>query len=46
MLAGLYPFENTLEARLLTGAQVKEYLEYSARYYVQTAAGRRWTRRS
>ncbi|MFI1680150.1 bifunctional metallophosphatase/5'-nucleotidase [Streptomyces sp. NPDC020607] len=37
--AGLYPFENTLEARLLTGAQVKEYLEFSARYYVQTPAG-------
>ncbi|MER5630704.1 bifunctional metallophosphatase/5'-nucleotidase [Streptomyces nitrosporeus] len=37
--AGLYPFENTLEARLLTGAQVKDYLEYSARYYVRTAAG-------
>ena len=37
--AGLYPFENTLEARLLTGAQLKEYLEYSAKYYVRTAAG-------
>ncbi|NDZ91599.1 bifunctional metallophosphatase/5'-nucleotidase, partial [Streptomyces sp. SID10115] len=37
--AGLYPFENTLEARLLTGAQVKEYLEFSARYYVRTPAG-------
>ncbi|MEU2557944.1 5'-nucleotidase C-terminal domain-containing protein [Streptomyces longispororuber] len=37
--AGLYPFENTLEARLLTGAQVKEYLEFSARYYVRTAPG-------
>ncbi|MEU9414206.1 5'-nucleotidase C-terminal domain-containing protein [Streptomyces sp. NPDC048272] len=37
--AGLYPFENTLEARLLTGAQVKDYLEYSARYYAQTAPG-------
>ena len=37
--AGLYPFENTLEARLMTGAQLKEYLEYSAKYYVQTAAG-------
>ncbi|WP_406405917.1 bifunctional metallophosphatase/5'-nucleotidase [Streptomyces sp. NBC_01643] len=36
--AGLYPFENTLEARLLTGAQIKDYLEFSARYYVQTAA--------
>ncbi|CAM5260830.1 hypothetical protein SCALM49S_07228 [Streptomyces californicus] len=37
--AGLYPFENTLEARLITGAQVKDYLEYSARYYVRTPAG-------
>lgn len=37
--AGLYPFENTLEARLLTGAQLKDYLEYSARYYVRTAGG-------
>ncbi|MEU3216592.1 5'-nucleotidase C-terminal domain-containing protein [Streptomyces sp. NPDC006971] len=37
--AGLYPFENTLEARVLTGAQVREYLEFSARYYVRTAAG-------
>ncbi|HEY9370716.1 bifunctional metallophosphatase/5'-nucleotidase [Streptomyces sp.] len=37
--AGLYPFENTLEARLMTGAQLREYLEYSARYYVQTPAG-------
>ncbi|MEU5217847.1 5'-nucleotidase C-terminal domain-containing protein [Streptomyces sp. NPDC020807] len=37
--AGLYPFENTMEARLLTGAQLKDYLEYSAKYYVQTAAG-------
>ena len=38
--AGLYVFENTLEARLLTGAQIKDYLEFSARYYVQTPAGR------
>ncbi|MFE9727238.1 bifunctional metallophosphatase/5'-nucleotidase [Streptomyces sp. NPDC005794] len=37
--AGLYPFENTLEARLLTGAQLKDYLEFSAAYYVRTAAG-------
>ncbi|AVZ72434.1 bifunctional metallophosphatase/5'-nucleotidase [Streptomyces lunaelactis] len=37
--AGLYVFENTLEARLVTGAQVKDYLEFSARYYVQTPAG-------
>ncbi|MCD9142225.1 bifunctional metallophosphatase/5'-nucleotidase [Streptomyces albireticuli] len=38
-VAGLYPFENTLEARVLTGAQLREYLEFSARYYVRTAAG-------
>ncbi|MFF4327606.1 bifunctional metallophosphatase/5'-nucleotidase [Streptomyces sp. NPDC001591] len=37
--AGLYPFENTLEARVLTGAQLKDYLEYSAKYYVRTAPG-------
>lgn len=37
--AGLYPFENTLEARLLTGVQLKEYLEFSARYFVRTAPG-------
>ncbi|MFD9861105.1 bifunctional metallophosphatase/5'-nucleotidase [Streptomyces alboflavus] len=37
--AGLYPFENTLEARLITGAQLKDYLEFSARYYVRTAVG-------
>ncbi|GGU20474.1 bifunctional metallophosphatase/5'-nucleotidase [Streptomyces lavendofoliae] len=37
--AGLYPFENTLEARVLTGAQLKDYLEFSARYYAQTPAG-------
>ncbi|MFI9624184.1 bifunctional metallophosphatase/5'-nucleotidase [Streptomyces sp. NPDC052042] len=37
--AGLYPFENTLEARVMTGGQIREYLEFSARYYVQTPAG-------
>jgi 2',3'-cyclic-nucleotide 2'-phosphodiesterase / 3'-nucleotidase len=37
--AGLYIFENTLEARVLTGAQVKDYLEYSVRYFAQLAAG-------
>ncbi|MGK5696773.1 bifunctional metallophosphatase/5'-nucleotidase [Streptomyces sp. URMC 128] len=36
-VAGLYVFENTLEARLMTGAQMKVYLEFSANYYVQTA---------
>lgn len=35
-VAGLYVYENTLEARLLTGAQVKAYIEFSANYYVQT----------
>ncbi|MFC5636847.1 bifunctional metallophosphatase/5'-nucleotidase [Streptomyces bullii] len=38
-VAGLYVFENTLEARLMTGAQMKAYLEFSANYYVQTPAG-------
>ncbi|CAG7633251.1 bifunctional metallophosphatase/5'-nucleotidase [Actinacidiphila bryophytorum] len=36
-VAGLYVYENTLDAKILTGAQVKDYLEWSARYYVQTA---------
>ncbi|MGW0370538.1 bifunctional metallophosphatase/5'-nucleotidase [Streptomyces coeruleorubidus] len=36
-VAGLYVFENTLEARLMTGAQMKAYLEFSAGYFVQTA---------
>ncbi|MEV5507476.1 bifunctional metallophosphatase/5'-nucleotidase [Streptomyces orinoci] len=38
-VAGLYPFENTLAARVLTGKQVRDYLEFSARYYVRTPAG-------
>lgn len=37
--AGLYTFENTLEARLITGAQLKDYLEFSAKYFVRTAVG-------
>ncbi|MFD8482484.1 bifunctional metallophosphatase/5'-nucleotidase [Kitasatospora sp. NPDC059673] len=37
--AGLYIYENTLEARILTGAQIKDYLEYSAKYYAQVAPG-------
>ncbi|MGW3956685.1 bifunctional metallophosphatase/5'-nucleotidase [Streptomyces sp. NPDC004752] len=36
-LSGLYVYDNTLVAKLLTGAQVRAYLEYSAEYYVQTA---------
>ncbi|WP_133910163.1 bifunctional metallophosphatase/5'-nucleotidase [Streptomyces sp. NBC_00582] len=38
-LSSLYVYDNTLVAKLLTGAQIKAYLEYSAEYFVQTAAG-------
>ncbi|MFJ9177820.1 bifunctional metallophosphatase/5'-nucleotidase [Streptomyces sp. NPDC102360] len=38
-LSGLYVYDNTLVAKLLTGAQVRAYLEYSAEYFVRTAAG-------
>ncbi|GAA2401868.1 5'-nucleotidase C-terminal domain-containing protein [Streptomyces glaucosporus] len=38
-VAGLYTFENTLEARLVTGAQLRDYLEFSARYYARVPAG-------
>ncbi len=34
-IAGLYVYDNTLEAVTLTGTQLREYLEYSARYYAQ-----------
>lgn len=37
-IAGLYIYDNTLLASILTGAQIKAYLEYSARYYKQVAA--------
>ncbi|WP_371482281.1 bifunctional UDP-sugar hydrolase/5'-nucleotidase [Kitasatospora sp. NBC_00315] len=37
--AGLYIYENTLEARILTGAQIKDYLEFSAKYFAQLAPG-------
>lgn len=32
-LASLYPYENTLFVLELTGAQLREYLEYTSRYY-------------
>jgi 2',3'-cyclic-nucleotide 2'-phosphodiesterase (5'-nucleotidase family) len=32
-IAHLYPYENTLCAVRITGAQLRAYLEYSARYY-------------
>ncbi|WP_324013888.1 5'-nucleotidase C-terminal domain-containing protein [Microbacterium sp. JZ37] len=38
-LAGLYIYENTLLGVVLTGAQVQDYLEHSARYFVQTEEG-------
>ncbi|GAA2444674.1 bifunctional metallophosphatase/5'-nucleotidase [Streptomyces macrosporus] len=38
-VAGLYTFENTLEARLITGAQLRDYLEFSARYFARVPAG-------
>ena len=38
-IAGLYIYDNTLEAVTLTGAQVRDYLEYSAKYFAQVPAG-------
>ncbi|WP_406371005.1 5'-nucleotidase C-terminal domain-containing protein [Streptomyces sp. NBC_00647] len=38
-LSSLYVYDNTLVAKVMTGAQVRAYLEYSANYFVQTAAG-------
>ncbi|MFC9316291.1 bifunctional metallophosphatase/5'-nucleotidase [Streptomyces nigra] len=38
-LSSLYVYDNTLVAKLMTGAQVRAYLEYSAEYFVQTAPG-------
>jgi len=32
-VAGIYIYDNTLEAVVLTGAEVKAYLEYSAKYF-------------
>ncbi len=36
-VAGLYIYDNTLEAVILTGAEVRAYLEYSAKYFVTLA---------
>ncbi|WP_371100687.1 bifunctional UDP-sugar hydrolase/5'-nucleotidase [Streptomyces sp. PU_AKi4] len=38
-LSSLYVYDNTLVAKLMTGAQVRAYLEYSAEYFVRTASG-------
>ncbi|MFG3548697.1 bifunctional metallophosphatase/5'-nucleotidase [Streptomyces sp. NPDC047725] len=37
-LSSLYVYDNTLAAKLMTGAQLRAYLEFSAEYYAQTAA--------
>ncbi len=34
-IAMLYPFENTLYKMELTGKQIREFLEYSSRFYLQ-----------
>lgn len=38
-MAGLYIYDNTLEAVVLNGAQVKDFLEYSAKYFGTVAPG-------
>jgi len=40
-IAALYPYDNTLRAVRISGAQLREYLEYSARYFREGAAARR-----
>ncbi|MEU1269917.1 5'-nucleotidase C-terminal domain-containing protein [Streptomyces sp. NPDC005799] len=38
-IAGLYIYDNTLYGKKLTGAQLKDYLEYAAKYYYQVPSG-------
>ncbi|MGV9702067.1 bifunctional metallophosphatase/5'-nucleotidase [Streptomyces sp. NPDC003483] len=38
-VAGLYIYDNTLYGKKLTGAQLKDYLEYAARYYHRVPSG-------
>ncbi|MFE6733846.1 5'-nucleotidase C-terminal domain-containing protein [Microbacterium sp. NPDC057650] len=38
-VAGLYIYDNTMMASVLTGSQIKDYLEYSAKYFQQVAPG-------
>ncbi|OJF15339.1 bifunctional metallophosphatase/5'-nucleotidase [Couchioplanes caeruleus] len=38
-VAGLYIYDNTLEAVVLTGAELRTYLEFSARYFVTLPVG-------
>jgi 2',3'-cyclic-nucleotide 2'-phosphodiesterase / 3'-nucleotidase / 5'-nucleotidase len=39
-LVALYPFDNTLRAVRISGTQLKDYLEHSARYYRTDPLGR------
>lgn len=41
-IAGLYLYDNTLEAVVLSGEQVKDYLEYSVGYYGTVEPGQRF----
>jgi len=38
-VAQLYPYDNTLRAVRISGAQLRSYLEYSSRYYRQSPTG-------
>ncbi|WP_204018535.1 5'-nucleotidase C-terminal domain-containing protein [Sphaerimonospora thailandensis] len=38
-MAGLYVYDNTLLGIKLTGSQIKDFLEYSAKYFNQVAPG-------
>jgi 2',3'-cyclic-nucleotide 2'-phosphodiesterase (5'-nucleotidase family) len=38
-LAALYPYDNTLRKIVISGQQLRDYLEFSARYYRTAAAG-------
>ncbi|MFF5496229.1 bifunctional metallophosphatase/5'-nucleotidase [Streptomyces aquilus] len=38
-IAGLYIYDNTLYGKKLTGAQLRDYLEFAAKYYYQVPAG-------
>jgi 2',3'-cyclic-nucleotide 2'-phosphodiesterase (5'-nucleotidase family) len=38
-IAQLYPYDNTLRAVRISGAQLRDYLEFSSRYYKTDASG-------
>jgi 2',3'-cyclic-nucleotide 2'-phosphodiesterase (5'-nucleotidase family) len=38
-IAQLYPYDNTLRAVRITGQQLRDYLEFSSRYYKSVAGG-------